>query len=89
MTAPRLSEDSALCTEEASAADVLNQAVGVISKRLHTMDVLICISESGMYALTMEKIQLEMKVAPPRKLLMSVNFGTPSHLFRPLTLLIF
>ena len=39
--APRLSEDSALCTEEASAADVLNQAVGVISRRLHTMDVLI------------------------------------------------
>ena len=37
--APRLSEDSALCTEEASAADVLNQAVGVISRRLHTMDV--------------------------------------------------
>ena len=41
VTAPRLSEDSALCTEEASAADVLNQAVGVISRRLHTMDVLI------------------------------------------------
>ena len=41
MTAPRLSEDSALCTEEASAADVLNQAVGVISRRLHTMDVVI------------------------------------------------
>ena len=39
--APRLSEDSALCTEEASAADVLNQAVGVISRRLHTMDVVI------------------------------------------------
>ena len=41
VTAPRLSEDSALCTEEASAADELNQAVGVISRRLHTMDVLI------------------------------------------------
>ena len=43
VTAPRLSEDSALCTEEASAADVLNQAVGVISRRLHTMDVVLVV----------------------------------------------
>ena len=64
VTAPRLSEDSALCTEEASAADVLNQAVGVISRRLHTMDVVIWsqvsqnyvdMSESRMYVLAMEK----------------------------------
>ena len=49
---------------ETSAADVLNQAVGVISRRLHTMDVVIWsqvsqnyvdMLESRMYALAMEK----------------------------------